>query len=129
MFFAPAQVRQYITADARAYEGPAISSHRLAQLRADPPERHIDPGGVEGSVYRNPSLGFSYQVPSGWFVEPQGAVLPAIERARASDSFAALGRRCTQCGRCGTPTDEGVQPDPIFVVGEATGTGRTDFLR
>ena len=90
VFFAPAQVRQYIAADAQAYEGPAISSHRLAQLEADPPEGHIDPGRLEGRVYRNPALGFSYQVPSGWIVESQGAVLPAIERARAQDSWAAL---------------------------------------
>ncbi len=90
VFFAPQQVRQYIAADAQPYEGPAISSHRLAQLNADPPESHIDPGKLEGSVYRNPALGFSYQLPPGWFVEPQGAVLPAIERARATDSWAAL---------------------------------------
>jgi hypothetical protein len=90
VFFAPQQVRQYITADAQPYEGPAISSHRLAQLQADPPESHIDPGKLEGNVYRNPALGFSYQLPAGWFVESQGAVLPAIERARATDSWAAL---------------------------------------
>src|ERR1019366_3859113 len=90
VFFAPQQVRQYIAVDAQPYEGPAISSHRLAQLNADPPESHIDPGKLEGNVYRNPALGFSYQLPQGWFVEPQGAVLPAIERTRASDSWAAL---------------------------------------
>jgi hypothetical protein len=90
VFFAPPQVRQYIMADAQPYEGPAISSHRLALLQADPPESHIDPGKLEGSVYRNPALGFSYQLPPGWFVESQGAVLPAIERARATDSWAAL---------------------------------------
>src|ERR1039457_6474530 len=90
VFFAPQQVRQYITADALAYEGPAISSHRLAQLSADPPESHIDPGRLESGIYRNPALGFSYQLPPGWFVEPQGAVLPAIERARAKDLLAPL---------------------------------------
>ncbi len=90
VFFAPAQVRQYTMTDAQPYEGPAISSHRLAQLQADPPESHIDPGKLEGDVYRNPALGFSYQLPAGWFVESQGAVLPAIERARATDSWAAL---------------------------------------
>src|ERR1017187_8218917 len=90
VFFAPQQVRQYIAADALAYEGPAISSHRLAQLSADPPESHIDPGRLESGIYRNPALGFSYQLPPGWFVEPQGAVLPAIERARAKDLLAPL---------------------------------------
>ena len=90
VFFAPQQVRQYITADAQPYEGPAISSHRLARLSADPPGSHIDPGKLESGIYRNAALGFSYQIPAGWFVEPQGAVLPAIERARATDSWAAL---------------------------------------
>ena len=90
VFFAPAQVRQYVAVDAQAYEGPAISSHRLAQLEADPPGTHIDLGKIEGGVYRNAALGLSYQVPSGWAVESQGAVLPAIERARASDSLSGL---------------------------------------
>src|ERR1039458_3134708 len=62
VFFAPAQVRQYIAADAQAYEGPAISSHRLAQLEADPPASYNDPHKLEGRVYRNAALGFSYQV-------------------------------------------------------------------
>jgi hypothetical protein len=89
-FFSPAHVRQYIEVDAQPYDGPAISSHRLAQLVADPPKSHIDPGKLEGSVYRNPGLGFSYQVPPGWVAESQGAVLPAIERARAADSLSGL---------------------------------------
>ncbi len=90
VFFATAQVRQYINADARAYEGPAISSHRMAQLRADPPRSHIDPGKLEGSVYRNSALGLRYQLPPGWFVESQGAILPAIERARATNPLVAM---------------------------------------
>jgi hypothetical protein len=89
-FFPPGQVRQYKATDAQPYEGPAISSHRLAQLEADPPEGHIDPGKIEGGVYSNPALGFTYQVPSGWIVESQGAVLPAIERARETDAWADL---------------------------------------
>jgi hypothetical protein len=90
VFFAPGQVRQYQAADAQAYEGPAISSHRLAQLEADPPQGHIDPGKIEGGVYTNLALGFTYQVPSGWIVESQGAVLPAIESARATEVWADL---------------------------------------
>lgn len=90
VFFAPQKARQYITADAQPYEGPAISSHRLARLSADPPGSHIDPGKLESGIYRNAALGFSYQIPAGWFVEPQGAVLPAIERARATESAALL---------------------------------------
>ena len=86
VFFAPQQIQQYIAADAQKYEGPAISTHRLAQLQADPPERHIDAGKLEGGTYRNAALGFTYQVPSGWVVEAQGAVLPALERAREQES-------------------------------------------
>jgi hypothetical protein len=85
VFFAPAQVKQYVKSDAQAYEGPAISSHRLAQLEADPPEGHINLGKFEGNVYHNTALGLTYQVPPGWITEAQGAVLPAIERARAKD--------------------------------------------
>ena len=51
---------------------------------------HIDPGKIEGGVYRNPALGFTYQVPPGWLWRAEGAVLPAIERARASDSLDGL---------------------------------------
>lgn len=90
VFFEPGQARLYIVADAQAYEGPAISSHRLAQLEADPPNGHIDVGKLEGNIYHNPVLGFSYQVPSGWIAESQGAVLPAVERARAADPLAGL---------------------------------------
>jgi hypothetical protein len=89
-FFPAEQLRQHVVADAQAYEGPAISSHRLAQLRADPPRDHIDPGKIENGIYRNPALGFIYQVPDGWFLEAEGAVLPSIERARATDSWAGL---------------------------------------
>ena len=90
VFFAPAQLQQYVAADAQRYEGPAISSHRRAQLQSDPPKDHIDPGKIEGDVYRNPALGFTYQVPAGWFPQPQGAVLPAIERARGKDVLAGV---------------------------------------
>ncbi len=90
VFFVPAQVQQYVAADSQPYEGPAISSHRRAQLQSDPPKDHIDPGKIDGDVYRNPALGFTYQVPAGWFTQPQGAVLPAIERARGKDALAAV---------------------------------------
>lgn len=89
-FFAPGQISQYLTADARVYEGPAISSHRLAEIEADPPQAHIDPGKLEGGVYHNPALGLTYQVPPGWIVEAEGAILPAIERARANETWAGL---------------------------------------
>ena len=64
-FIAPAKVREYAGADAEEYEGPAISSHRLAQLQADPPANHIDAGKFSGNVYENQGLGFSYRIPAG----------------------------------------------------------------
>jgi len=90
VFFPPAQVRQHVDGDAQAYEGPAISSHRLAQLKADPPESHIDPGKIEGGIYRNSALGLSYQIPAGWTAESEGALLPALERARQKQALDPL---------------------------------------
>ncbi len=84
-FVAPAKAREYAGTDAWEYEGPAISSHRLAQLQADPPAKHIDPGKFTGNVYENQSLGFHYRVQPGWILESEGAVQPAIERSRKSD--------------------------------------------
>jgi len=85
-FIAPANVREFAGADAKEYEGPALSSHRLAQLQADPPASHIDAGEVLGNVYKNQGLGFSYPIPPGWTLEAEGAVQPAIERSRKRDS-------------------------------------------
>src|SRR5271166_5357042 len=84
-FIAPAKVREYAGADAWEYEGPAISSHRLAQLQADPPANHIDAGKLAGNVYENQSLGFRYRIQPGWILESEGAVQPAIERSRKRD--------------------------------------------
>ncbi len=84
-FIAPTKAREYAGADAWEYEGPAISSHRLAQLQADPPAKHIDPGKFAGNVYENQSLGFHYRVQPGWILESEGAVQAAIERSRKSD--------------------------------------------
>ena len=81
-FVAPAKAREYAGADSWEYEGPAISSHRLAQLQADPPAKHIDPGKFTENVYENQSLGFHYRVQPGWMLEPEGAVQPAIERSK-----------------------------------------------
>ncbi len=81
-FVPPASARQAAGADAQEYEGPAISSHHLALLQADPPANHIDGGRVTGNVYENSGLGFSYRIPSGWTQEAEGAVQPAIERSR-----------------------------------------------
>ena len=84
-FIAPEKAQEYAGADAWEYEGPAISSHRLAQLQADPPVKHIDPGKFTGNVYENQSLGLHYRVRPGWILESEGAVQPAIERSRKSD--------------------------------------------
>ena len=84
-FLAPAGAREYAGADAKEYDGPAISAHRLAELKADPPANHIDPGEFSGSLYQNQGLGLTYSVPPGWTREPEGAILPAIERAHQRD--------------------------------------------
>jgi hypothetical protein len=86
-FMAPAQVRAYAGADAQEYEGPAISSHRLAQLLADPPANHIDAGKLSGHLYKNQGLGFTYRIPSGWTLESEGAVQPSIERSRKREDL------------------------------------------
>jgi hypothetical protein len=87
VFFAPADLRQYLTAGARSYDGPAISSHQLQALENDPPANHIDPGKINGDFYENPAIGFSYRIPQGWTLEAEGAVQPAIERYRAQENF------------------------------------------
>src|SRR5208337_1122108 len=63
------------------YEGPAISSHRLAQFEADPPASHVSAGKFSGNVYENQTLGFAYRIPAGWTLQPDGAVQPAVERS------------------------------------------------
>ncbi len=102
VFFAPGAQRQYIDADAKPYEGPSISSHRLAQLESDPPAKRIDGGNISGDFYENSMLGFSYRIPQGWSIEDHGAVQPAVEdvaperRLRAAAHGA---RRATAGGR------------------------------
>jgi hypothetical protein len=81
-FIPPAKSREYAGADAEEYEGPAISLHRLAHFQADPPANHIDAGKFSGNLYENESLGFTYRIPAGWTLQPEGAVQPAIERSR-----------------------------------------------
>ncbi len=84
-FVVPAKVREFAGSDAREYEGPALSSHRLAQLQADPPANHINTGEFLGSLYKNDGLGFTYRIPSGWTLEAEGAVQAAIERSRKNN--------------------------------------------
>jgi len=66
VFFAPADLRQFVEAGARPYDGPSVSSHQLEALEADPPAQRIDPGRINGDFYENPTIGFSYRIPQGW---------------------------------------------------------------
>ncbi len=84
-FIAATKAREVAGPDAQEYEGPALSSHRLAQLQADPPANHIDAGRLSGNVYENHGLGFRYRIPAGWTLEAEGAVQPAIERSRRNN--------------------------------------------
>jgi hypothetical protein len=87
VFFSPAELLRHLDAAARSYDGPAISSQRLASLQADPPISHLDAGKIGGDFYENPDLGFSYRIPQGWTLEVEGAVQPAVERDRARQNF------------------------------------------
>jgi hypothetical protein len=86
-FFPPSNVRQYVLANSKTYDGPAISSHRLEEVEQNPPAKEIDPGKVNGDFYENAMLGFSYRVPQGWVLKPEGVVQPAIERYRSKEDF------------------------------------------
>ncbi len=81
-FFPPQEAKQQAGPEAVAYEGPAVSSQRLRELKAAPPAESMDAGHIEGSVYRNAQIGFRYEFPKGWSIEPKGAVEPAVERYR-----------------------------------------------
>ena len=87
VFFAPAQLNQHAPADCRFYDGPSISSHRLAMLEADPPAKRIDSGKLNGDFYENSMLGFSYRIPQGWVLRPQGQVQPAVENYRQREQM------------------------------------------
>jgi hypothetical protein len=86
-FFAPSELRQYVQADSKSYDGPSVSSHRLALLEENPPARQIDPGKLNGDFYENAMLGFSYRIPQGWVLKQEGRVQPAIESYRAKVDY------------------------------------------
>ena len=86
LFFAPPELKQ-VAGDARAYDGPSVSTHELDTLETDPPANHIDPGAIRGDFYENPTIGFSYRIPQGWVLEANGAVQPAVERYRERQDF------------------------------------------
>lgn len=87
VFFPPAELRQHLDASAHAYDGPTISSHRLASLQSDPPINHLDPGKISGDFYENAALAFNYRIPQGWILEAEGAVQPAVERDRVRQNY------------------------------------------
>ncbi|MFZ0793121.1 MAG: hypothetical protein WAM65_05075 [Candidatus Korobacteraceae bacterium] len=87
VFFAPADLHQYVEAGVRPYDGPSVSSHQLEALEADAPASRIDPGTISGDFYENQAIGFSYRIPQGWTLEAEGAVQPAVERDRARENF------------------------------------------
>lgn len=86
-FFPPSSVPQYVLANSKPYDGPAVSSHRLEEVEQNPPAKEIDPGKVNGDFYENAMLGFSYRVPQGWVLKPEGVVQPAIEKYRSKEDF------------------------------------------
>ncbi len=87
VFFSPSVAGTFVVANAKPYDGPSISSHRLALLESDPPAKHIDNGNVSGDFYENSMLGFSYRIPQGWSIESEGAVQSAVERYRTTQDF------------------------------------------
>jgi hypothetical protein len=87
VFFAPTVTRTFVDAKAKPYDGPSISSHRLAHLESDPPAKHIDAGNISGDFYENSMLGFSYRIPQGWSIESEGAVQSAVERYRTTQNY------------------------------------------
>lgn len=86
-FFDPSVLRQYLGADCKPYDGPSVSSHRLAALEENPPAKQIDPGRISGDFYENAMLGFSYRIPQGWVLQKEGVVQSAIERYRTREDF------------------------------------------
>lgn len=81
-FFPAEEAKQRAGTDARPYQGPAISAEHLREVRDSPPAEKIDPGSVEGNVYRNRQIGMTYHFPAGWHIAPVGAVEPAVEHYR-----------------------------------------------
>jgi hypothetical protein len=81
-FFPPQEAQKHVDPGALAYDGPAVSSQRLRQLKATSPAEHMDPGRIDGNVYLNQQIGMRYELPKGWSIQPQGAVETAVVRYR-----------------------------------------------
>ncbi len=81
-FFPSQEAKKHVDPGALAYDGPAVSSQRLRQLRSTAPAEHMDPGTIDGNVYFNQEIGMRYEFPKGWSIQPQGAVEAAVVRYR-----------------------------------------------
>ena len=81
-FFPPEEAPKHAGPQAVAYEGPAVSSQRLRELKAAPPAESMDPGKIAGNLYLNAQIGMRYELPKGWNIQPQGAIEPAVLRYR-----------------------------------------------
>lgn len=81
-FFPPASIGDYVGVGCEHYDGPAIPSHVIAQLKANPPARKLGAATLSGNVYENSVLGLGYELPKGWNFGDQPAVMPAVERSR-----------------------------------------------
>jgi hypothetical protein len=77
-FFPPQEAARQATADAKSYDGPAISAQRLRDVKASSPAEHMDPGKIDGNIYRNAQIGMKYEFPKGWSVQPHSAIEPAV---------------------------------------------------
>ncbi len=85
-FFPPQSINDYLGVGAEPYEGPAIPIQVLNQLKSDPPAKKLDVGKVVGNTYENAALGFGYELPKGWHVGTEAAVIPAVERSREQNT-------------------------------------------
>ncbi|HEX8800895.1 MAG TPA: hypothetical protein VF772_19900, partial [Terriglobales bacterium] len=77
-FFPPPEASRHATTDAKPYDGPAISAQRLREVKRSAPAEHMDPGKIEGNIYRNAQIGVKYEFPQGWSIQPHGAIEPAV---------------------------------------------------
>ena len=85
-FFPPESVGEYIGVGAQPYNGPAIPSYVLEELKSDPPARKLEAGGVAGNIYENHALGFRYELPRGWHYGTEAAVMPEVARSREQNT-------------------------------------------
>ncbi len=88
-WFDPAQARLVAGFDAKPYEGPAMSSHRLAMLESDAPASRLDSGTIAGDEYLNRELGLEYRLPHGWTLGTTPAVEREVQRLRQQEGDAA----------------------------------------